>query len=475
MIQENREENMLKRGALSQTEAIFQALTHLGPAVGAIVVIPILTSFVGASVGLLQIASLIGVLLTGYCVAALARHLPSSGGFYTFVTHGLGSRWGFFTAWAYFLYDPLLPTLVTLPTAGILQDALKGSLGLTIPWWVIAVIMLLVIHLATFIGIRFSGKLNLILGVIEYVIMLALGLSIVFSSSSHQSLVPFSFPKIHNFQALGLAFAFGVLQFTGFESAAPLAEETQNPRKSIPRTVIYSILIVGVLWTLLSYAMVIGWGVDKASDIANAANPFFMLANRYWGIGWLFVAFALLNSSVAAGLAGQNAGSRVLFTLGRANILSPRLGVVHPKRQTPNVAITMQTILNLILTIGLGVWLGPLVGFQLIGLLITLGVLVVYGLGNISVIRLYGIKYREERNVISHLVVPILATLIILLGIYYTVIPLPPMPGLVSFWVVVIWLAIGLILSFYFASKKQSALQSAAKVMYGDDESTMNS
>src|SRR5712672_185844 len=104
----------LAKGKLSQVEVIFQAVTHLGPAVGIIIVGPVLVGFVGASVPLLLVVSMLAITLTGLCVSALARHLPSAGGYYSFVSNGLGERLGFFAAWAYFLYDPLIPTLVIL-------------------------------------------------------------------------------------------------------------------------------------------------------------------------------------------------------------------------------------------------------------------------------------------------------------------------------------------------------------------------
>ncbi len=229
----------LAKGRLSQAEVIFQAVTHLGPAVGIIIVGPVLVGFVGASVPLLLVASMLAITLTGLCVSALAKHLPSAGGYYSFVSNGLGERIGFFAAWAYFLYDPLIPTLVILISAGILDQVFKANLGWTVPWWAITLVLLTIVHFITYWGVKPSTRLNLLLGVIEMVIMVALALSIIIHSGSQGlSLVPFQFPDIsQGWQNVFLGLAFGVLLFTGFESAAPLAEETANPRKAIPRTV----------------------------------------------------------------------------------------------------------------------------------------------------------------------------------------------------------------------------------------------
>jgi amino acid transporter len=416
---------------------------------------------------------MLAITLTGLCVSALARHLPSAGGYYSFVSNGLGERIGFFAAWAYFLYDPLIPTLVILISAGILDQVFKANLGWTVPWWAITLVLLAIVHFITYWGVKPSTRLNLLLGVIEMVIMVALALSIIIHSGSQGlSLVPFQFPDIsQGWQNVFLGLAFGVLLFTGFESAAPLAEETANPRKAIPRTVVLSIIVVGLLWVLDGYAMIVGWGTANAAGIATASeNPFFSLARQVWGWGWIIVVFALVNSSLASALAGQNAGARVLFALGRARILPMAFGSVHRKHQTPWVALTFQTLLNVVVSLSLGFWLGPIGAFGFIGLLITLGLIVVYALGNIAVIPLYWKRVRQEWSLIRHVVVPIAGTLILAFCFYYSIWPLPTWPLSLSVWLVVFWLIIGAILAGYLWRTRRKALQEAATVLFDDGQ-----
>ena len=470
-MSEERNRPVLAKGVLGQTEVLFQAVAHLGPAGAAIVVFPFLTQFVGASVPLLLLLCLAALSLTALSVASLAKHVPSAGGFFSYVNQGLGRGFGFFTAWSYFLYDPLIPTVSILVSAGILEQVFRENLGVFVPWWVSTIVMLAIVHIATYSGVKQSADLNLLLGIAESVILLALALTVIFHHGSRgQTLVPFHFPSLglHN---LCLGFAFALLMFCGFESAAPLAEETADPTRSIPRTMILSLMLVGLLWIVTGYAMVIGLGVDHADQtLAARQNPFFELARGLWGWGWVWIVFALVNSSLAASVAGQNAGSRVIFALARASLLPQRLGRIHPRYKTPSAAITVQTALNLTVSLVLGWKLGPITALGFIGVLISIGIIVIYVLANMAVIPLYWRQYRSEWSFGRHCVVPILGTGLLGLALFYTVWPVPPKPLSIAEAFVGIWLVVGALLAIFLRGSSRTALEKAALVMYHGQE-----
>lgn len=458
----------LRAGALGLQELVFQAISHLGPAVGIIVVAPVLVGFVGGSAPLMLLVALAAVLLTGLCVASLARRLPSAGGYYTYVSHGLGERAGFVTAWAYFLYDPLLPTLVLLVSSGILAPVLTEHLGVPVPWWAIVVVLLGVVYVATYLGVRLSARLTLVLGLAETLILVAFGVAVLgHSGADALSAEPFTLPPLgDSVQPLFLAFAFGVLLFTGFESAAPLAEEASDPRRAIPRTVVWSIVVVGLVWTFVGYALVVGWGVDRAGELVADANPFFTLADQVASWIWVLLVLALLNSALAAALAGQNAGARVIYALARAELLPRPLARVHARHRTPVVALGVVTVVNLVASLALGAWLGPIGAFGFIGLFVTLGVIVVYVMGNLSVLRLYRTRFRADWHPVRHGVVPIAATAILLLGLYLSVWPLPAWPLNLAAAVVACWLALGVAVSLLLWRTRRSQLTAAATLVF---------
>lgn len=462
----------LQEGALGGKEVLFQALTHIGPAIGIIFIIVGLPVFVGGSVALLLAIALAAISLTALGVVALARKVPSAGGYYSYVSHGIGERAGFVTAWLYILYDPIGPAIVTLFTARIFSSLFQSE-GVNIPWWLISIVLLLVLLIVPYIGVRRSSNINLVLGVIETLICIAFIISLLVKVGGHQTSAPFHFFSTSaGIQPVFQGFALTVLLFTGFEGAAPLAEETRNPKKLIPRTVMGSLLGVGILWIIAGYAMVAAWGPEHAVTLATTNNAAFVLAKGVWGIGWILLPFAFFNSALSAMLANQNGGTRVLYALGRKRLLPASLGKTHPRFKTPYIAIVAQTALNAVLIFGLGFLYGAYNAWLLLALLSTIGVIFVYFLGNISVARMYWRDYRSEFRWIRHVGIPIVANLIFLVGLYYSFIPFPAYPISLALWVALVWLAIGTTAAMYLWVKRPEAMTEAAAIFVPVDAHT---
>lgn len=456
----------LARSVLGRLEVLSQSVAHLGPCGSAIVIFPFLTQFVGASIPFIILVCLCAIILTGLCVASLVRQIPSAGGYVSYVGQGLGKRFGLFTAWVYFLYDPIVPTASILIAAGFLEQVFKHTVGITVPWWATTLVLLAVVHVSTYMGIKQSTQLNVVLSLIESLILVLLSISIIFHvGRSGQSVIPFHTPSF-GIQSLAIGFAFTVIMFSGFESAVPLAEETADAARAIPRTMLLSLLIVGAIWVLAGYAMVVGFGVSNSSQVINAKeNPFFSIAQDVWGAGWLLVVFALVNSSLAAAIAGQNAGSRVLFALGRASILPKWIGKIHPKYRTPHLAISAQTLLSVFLSIGFGLWLGPIDALNFIGVLLGVGTIIVYALGNLAVIGVYRRAGAAKWKSASHLWIPLAATSLLGIALIFIVWPLPPKPLSYAEMFVAFWLSVGALLGMFLDGSYLSALESATEII----------
>jgi len=459
----------LAAGAITAREALFQAVSHLGPAAGIIILAPVIAGLVGAASPLLLLAAMVAVLMTGLCVVSLARKLPSAGGYYTYVSNSLGGRAGFFTSWSYFLYDPPQPAFILLATGGILEPVITQQLGIAVPWWVLTLVLLVFVTVLTVMGAQLSAKATLWVGLFETVVIVAYAVAVLVHAGG-PSTAAMALPHVDSQQALFLAFAFSVLLFTGFESAAPLAEETVQPRKVIPRVVIWSILLVGAVWVFVDYALIVAWGPANATSIAGEPSPFFTLAHSVAPWLWILVALALINSALAISLAGVNAGSRVMFALGRAGLLPKALGAVHPTRKTPWVAILATSTFNAALALTVGIWLGPVPGSAFIALIITLGVILVYVLGNVSVPVLYWRHYRSEWRVGIHLIVPTLATVILLVGLYFSLWPIPAFPNNVALLIVIGWLALGAAIAVTMWRKHRARFEAAGSVMFENDD-----
>src|SRR5262249_7416650 len=131
----------------------------------------------------------------------------------------------------------------------------------------------------------------------------------------------------------------GVLAFTGFESAALLAEESRNPRRIIQPALILAVVLIGLFFIFASYAGLAGYGFDhigttttKNTYLGDSPTPWFTLGERVWGkSGMYIVGLVVLNSLAANVVAGYTALSRVVFAMGRAGALPSAFGKAHPR------------------------------------------------------------------------------------------------------------------------------------------------
>ncbi len=156
----------------------------------------------------------------------------------------------------------------------------------------------------------------------------------------------------------------------------------------------------------------------------------------------------MINSSLAVCIAIQNATTRVLFDMGRVGALPSWLSKVHPKYKTPWNAIWFLTAVTLLIGLGLGSWLGPVKTFGMIGIMQTLGLIIVYCMGNIGAMLFYGREKRDEFNWFLHAVVPILTTLALAWVFWKNVQTLHPFNPKNAFdyspLIVIIWTVVGL-------------------------------
>ncbi|MBO0704777.1 MAG: APC family permease, partial [Candidatus Dormibacteraeota bacterium] len=304
---------------------------------------------------------------------------------------------------------------------------------------------------------------------IEIGILLAYAISgFVLPGSGGFSVRPFTIDPKFGVNGLALGIVFAIFAFTGFESVAPLAEESRNPRRNLTLAVIISLIFMGAFYMFATWGLAVGWGVDvfDKTFAGKDVNAFLSLAQRMWGAGYLLLLLALLNSAFAVGLATSNASTRVFFSMGRAGALPSWLGHVHPRFKTPSHAVILQTVVTAGFVFIGGFAVGPAELFFWFGIVITLGLIGVYGLGNIGVIRYYLTKQRVEFNWFWHIVIPILSTIVILIVAWFS---LQGLSGLLvtAPWIVLGWIALGALLLVYArASGREGWLLRAGEVAY---------
>ena len=445
-------ETELQAGAIGFWGNMVQAVTHIAPGLNVLLGLTFIVSFAAVTA---PIAYLLGGLIclgVAVVLTQLAKQFTGAGGYFLYVSRTIGPRFGWITTWLYFLYDPVAIGTVCAFTGALVHDTLKAQYGWNVPWWIVFLILVVCVALFTMFGIALSVRVMLALAIIEVGVFIALMISgLVSPGPGGFNFSSFNPDNIPSSNGLYLGIVFTILALSGFEAVAPLGEETENPRRNLPLAIIGSVVVVALFYMLVNWGVLVGHGT---SDIKNftSANQIFDLAERLWGGAWVIVLIAAVNSALAVCIAIQNATTRVLFDMGRVRALPAFLGKVHPKYKTPWNAIFLLLVVTLLIGLGLASWLGPVKTFGMIGIMQTLGLIIVYCMGNIGAMLFYGREKRDEFNVWLHLVIPILTTAALVWVFWKNVETLHPFSPKNAFdyspLIVIIWFAVGVVVLF---------------------------
>ena len=409
-------------------------------------------------------------------VGQLARHIPSAGGYFTYIGKGLNPKLGFLAAWMYFVYDPIVPVLCTTIIGLYVETTLKDLYGITFPWWVFSLLVWAGLAVITYLGIRPSIRTSILLSVVEVAITLALSVTIFAKNgvSGHDLAAGFTLqdvpdPKLNN---VFLALVFSILSYTGFEATAPLAEETKDPKKNVAIAAVLGTALILVYYVIFGFATSVGFGVDKMGEFATATNPYYIIANSVWGkAGTILVLLALVNSGWGCSLAGQTAVIRVYYKMGKVGVLPRALGKLHPKYRTPYVAIAFQTVLSVVIGLVAGKTLGPVNTFGVFGAMITYGMIFVYGCGLVALPVFYLREHRDEFNPIMHVALPVLGLIGLIAVLWANLKDFPlPFPFNLPPIVVGCWFVLGVIVVWWLSSSRPKELEEGAQEIFADVE-----
>ncbi len=452
----------------------------MAPAVATALSIGFATTLAGGITPLAVVFALIAALFTAYSVGQLARHLPSAGGMYTYVSRGLGSFFGWLMAWAFTLAEPIIPAAL-YASFGLFGAAFITELtGFEndMLWLPLAVLCGLVVWFLIYRGISLSTRTGVVLGVIEIGIFLVVAVLLVANAETPVNTAVF-IPANGDFLPAFQGMVFCLLAFVGFEAAAPLGEETREPKRTIPRAVILSALLIGLFYIFCYYAATVYFGPDRmqADFLGFAdANPWGGMAEEVLpGIGALLVTFAIINSSLANANAGAIASTRSIFSLGRGRLLPGWFAAVHPVHRTPVNAVHFQGAFGIVLAVLLGLLFqgeatgGPLTTYVFIGYALGLLFAGMYIAVNVAAIGFYLGERRDEFNVLKHLVVPILGVVLMIpaflsvlggLTIPILDIPIPALTAPYSYVppLVAVWMVVGIVLYFWLRSRNADAI-----------------
>jgi amino acid transporter len=383
----------LRRDAIGLREVLFQSITGMAPGAAIAASIPAGAAYAGGNLPLSVVFALVACLLSANSIGLLAREMPAAGSLATYAARGIHPAAGFLTAWGYVLVSVLIPPLVLLQLGFTVASTINGDFpgypaGLWWPWSIAGAVIILA---AGYFGIRTSARLGTVLGVFEIAVFLVLAVFLIVHAGGHNTLTVFGTkdtPK--SYQGLTGVIAgsvYTVLAFGGFEGAAPLAEESRNPRKTVQRAVLLSTLAIGVLYVFTTYAADVAFGPGGFAGFTSSGSASWEgMARNLYGLFWFFVFLAIVNSTIGNANAGVNIVSRVSYAMGRIHVFPAALARVHPEHRSPVLAIVGSFVATIAVTLGLGLAYGPVSAFAMTGTGIVIVLVAIYILMNVACI-----------------------------------------------------------------------------------------
>ena len=475
----------LQRNTLQLRHAVVMAVAAMSP-VGAIFfnTIP-QAGLVGAAMPLCYIIGFGVALLVADQISILAAEFPTSGSLYTFVTQGLGVRWGFLAGWLSLISFGVAIAFVFLVMSANFQELLLHWFGVHLNWTLWYCLFALIVGAVCYRGIRFSLQLDLTLLMFELGVCLLLALIVFIQAgkTGQLTLLPFTLTLLPQQSNLVAGVILSILSFVGFESATTLGEEVKNPRQSIPKATAITLVLVGVFYVLMSYVATVGYGIHNMAAFAQDAAPFDTIARHVWGNGFaLLIDFAGIMAAYACAVAFLNAAARIVYAISREELFPRWLMHIHPTYRTPTNAILGLCGSSAFVGLGLGILWTPIQAFGFLGTVLTLAALAIYGLTSLACFRYFSTKRRarlEQNSTIRfgwlrYVLLPWLSIITISGVLVGTLYPPPPAPLHLAPVVVLIWLLLGIGVLRFLQIHKPEAIRQAGRLFVVDETETLS-
>src|SRR5271154_3486778 len=426
----------LKINALNFWEVLAQAVALISPSMTAALIVPLMFGTAGSAGGLCYLFGTIMLLFVAFSLNEFSKRYTSAGSMYEYTVKGLGPKAGGLSGWcliwAYMFIGIAGVTGFTHFATKLL--ALTGATGyLSHPAITLFAVCVLAAWFLAYNSIQFSTILMLVFEGVSVALILMLAFLALAKTGVADS-AQWHPAAGHGLKDIGLGVVVAIFSLVGFECATAFGEEAREPLRTIPRAVIASLLLTGAFFIFITYVETHALaGNTPTLDQLDA--PLTTLSGNL-GVKWMGVLISIgaMVSFFALALSCMNAGSRVLFTMGRYGIFPTSVGSSHEKNLTPHVAITLfaaiqfliPTTFILLSYAAVGGWqMVPFDAFNDAGLFGAMGFCGAYVL--ISLATPFYLKKIGELKA-HHIAVAVIALALLVVPIVGTVYPVPPAP-----------------------------------------------
>ncbi|MBI2660211.1 amino acid permease [Candidatus Woesearchaeota archaeon] len=269
--------------------------------------------------------------------AELSAMYPKAGGIYEFSKHAYSRFFSFLMGWLAWLVGNLTTALVVVAAIDyLIPDPSRFWLKICI-----SILFIIVLNLIAYLGIEASGFVVIVIAIVSIGVIASIVFPGIFAINFSNYFPFFAFGATSIFVSV----FFIAESFFGWEAATYLAEETEEPERTIPKAIIWGTIIVGIMGLATA---IVSLGIVPWQTLVSSAAPLSLVSEKLMGN----LGMTLVNIGIFAALIGSAAGEiitlpRLILALARDKLFISQFSEIHPRFKTPHKAIIFQTIIAL--------------------------------------------------------------------------------------------------------------------------------
>ncbi len=334
----------LRAHCLNFWTLLAQNVALISPTMTAVLIVPLMFGTSGNASWLAYAFGTVMLLLVAANLNQFAKRSSHTGSMFLYSVAGLGPTAGGLAGWC------LIWAYMFIGTAGVtgftvFAQQLFGLAHIDVPPVLLFALCAAICWYCAYKDVRLSAILMLVLEGVSVTLITVLGFIVLshhgFAVDPDQLSL-----KGNTLSTLGLGVVVAVFSLVGFEAATAFGEEAKEPLKTIPRSVIVSLLLTGAFFIFISYVEVMGFrGVTPTLDKQTA--PLSVLATMmHLDVLQIPIDIGALVSFFSLALSCMNAGARVIFQMGRQGYFHKNAGAAHATNETPHNAILIYALLE---------------------------------------------------------------------------------------------------------------------------------
>jgi len=384
----NKESATLKR-SLKLWQIVLMGIGYMTPMV-VFDTFGIASETTGGHVPTAYILALIAMLLTVESYRKMIQIFPNAGSAYTYTQRTINRHIGFLVGWCALMDYLFLPMVNAL-----IFEIYLSAFFPNIPAWIWVVVFVAFITLLNLRSVDFTANSN------TFLVFFQVAIVVLFIAEACKALLngagtgkiislqPFLSegmdPSLLISGATLLCFS-----YLGFDAVAMLSEETEHPKRTIPRAMFLTALIGGILFIVASYFIqsVFPSAADFHDPEASSPEIAMMIGGTIFQT--IFLAGGIAGT-LSSGMSSHASVSRLLYAMGRDNLLPKKFfGYIHPKFRTPSFNVILVGVISLT---AMFFNLATATSF------INFGALIAFTFVNLSVISYYIFQKRMHKTV----------------------------------------------------------------------------